>query len=185
VHTDIERILITEEQIQTRIRGIAAEINAAFPEDDPLLVGVLSGSVLFLGDLARAMDRHVTLDFIAVSSYEGGTHSTGVVRMLKDLGLNIEGRDVILVEDIIDSGLTVNYLLQNLTTRRPRSVQVCALLDKKDARKQEVPIRFKGFDVPDEFLVGYGLDYRQRYRNLPYVGVLKPSVFSAPAEKPV
>jgi hypoxanthine phosphoribosyltransferase len=180
VHADIERILITEEEIQARIRGLAAEINAAYPDDDPLLVGVLSGSVLFLGDLARAMNRHVTLDFISVTSYEGGTHSTGVVRMLKDLSLNIEGRDVILVEDIVDSGLTINYLLENLSTRHPRSLSVCGLLDKKDARKKPVPVRFRGFEVPIEFLVGYGLDYRQRYRNLPYVGILKPEVFSDP-----
>jgi hypoxanthine phosphoribosyltransferase len=126
------------------------------------------------------MDRHVTLDFIAVSSYEGGTQSTGVVRLLKDLSISIVGRDVILIEDIIDSGLTVNYLLENLSTRRPRSLSVCGLLDKKEARKKEVPVRFRGFDVPNEFLVGYGLDFRQRYRNLRYVGVLKPEIFQKP-----
>ena len=182
MHDDIERILLTEEQIQTRIRGLAAEINAAYPDDDPLLVGVLSGGVLFIGDLARALNRHVLLDFIAVSSYEGGTQSTGVVRLLKDLSMNIAGKDVILVEDIIDSGFTVNYLLENLSTRRPKSLVVCGLLDKKEARKREVPVRFKGFDVPNEFLVGYGLDYKQRYRNLPYVGVLKPRVFAGTGE---
>jgi hypoxanthine phosphoribosyltransferase len=181
VHGDIEKVLLTSEQIQARIRELAVEINKAYPArpegPDPVLVGVLSGSILFLGDLARALDRHVWMDFIAVSSYEGGTRSTGVVRLLKDMNLNIEGRDVILVEDIVDSGLTLGYLLENLSTRHPRSVAVCALLDKRAARKQEVPIRFVGFPVPEEFLVGYGLDYEQRYRNLPYVGVLKPSVF--------
>jgi hypoxanthine phosphoribosyltransferase len=185
MHSDIARILLTESQIQQRIQELAAEINAAYPEGEILLVGVLSGSVLFLGDLARALDRHVLIDFIAVSSYAGGTRSTGVVRLLKDLSLNIEGRDVILVEDIIDSGLTVNYLLENLTTRHPRSLAVCGLLDKKSARRQEVPVRFTGFEVPNEFLVGYGLDYRQRYRNLPYVGILKDSVYTAePDELP-
>ncbi len=180
VHKDIERVFFTEDRIQARIGELAAEINAAYPDGDLLLVGVLSGSVLFLADLARALDRHVHLDFIAVSSYEGGRESTGVVRLLKDLSHNIEGRDVLLVEDIIDSGLTVKYLLDNLTTRHPRSVAVCGLLDKKEARIIDVPVRFVGFDVPNEFLVGYGLDYQQRYRNLPYVGVLKKEVFAEP-----
>lgn len=178
MHADIARILLTEEAIQTRIRSLAAEINEAYPTGDLLLVGVLSGSVLFMADLARALGRHVHMDFIAVSSYEGGTHSTGVVRLLKDLSLNIEGRDVLLIEDIIDTGLTVNYLIENLTTRHPRSLAVCGLLDKRTARRQPVPVRFAGFEVPNEFLVGYGLDYRQRYRNLPYVGVLKPEAYS-------
>lgn len=181
MHSDIARVLFSEAAIQERIRGMAREINEAYPTGDLLLVGVLSGSALFMADLARALDRHVHMDFISVSSYEGGTHSTGVVRMLKDLNLNIEGRDVLLVEDIIDTGLTVNYLLENLTTRRPKSLAVCALLDKKPARKQPVPIRFVGFDVPNEFLVGYGLDYRQRYRNLPYVGILKPEAYASSA----
>lgn len=178
MHGDIQKVLLTSDQIQARIRELAAEIDRAYPPDSvPVLVGVLSGSVLFLGDLARALERHVRLDFIAVSSYEGGTHSTGVVRLLKDMNLNIEGQDVILVEDIVDSGLTLSYLLENLGTRHPRSLAVCALLDKRAARKEAVPIRFVGFEVPVEFLVGYGLDYEQRYRNLPYVGVLKPGVF--------
>lgn len=180
MHHDIDRILFTEEQIQNRIRELAEEINAAYPAGDLLLVGVLSGSALFLADLARALDRHVHMDFIAVSSYEGGTESTGVVRLLKDLGQNIQGRDVLLVEDIIDSGLTVNYLMENLTTRHPKSVAVVSLLDKKSARTIDVPIRFAGFEVPNEFLVGYGLDYQQRYRNLPYVGVLKKEIFAGP-----
>jgi hypoxanthine phosphoribosyltransferase len=176
VHGDIARILYSEDVLQARIRGLAEEINDAYPEGDLLLVGILSGSVLFLADLARALDRHVMMDFIAVSSYEGGTASTGVVRLLKDLSVNIEGKDVLLVEDIIDTGLTVNYLLENLSTRHPRSLAVCALLDKQSARTQPVPIRFTGFVVPNEFVVGYGLDYQQRYRNLPYVGVLRPEV---------
>ncbi|HEX7879431.1 MAG TPA: hypoxanthine phosphoribosyltransferase [Candidatus Eisenbacteria bacterium] len=177
MHDDIDRILYTDDDIQNRIRALARDINEAYPTGDLVLLGVLSGSLLFLADLARALDRHVIVDFIAVSSYEGGTQSTGVVRLLKDLSVNIEGKDVLLVEDIIDTGLTINYLIENLTTRHPRSLAVCALLDKAEARKAPVPIRFTGFTVPNEFLVGYGLDYQQRYRNLPYVGILKPRVF--------
>ena len=177
MHGDMARILYSSEEIQARIQTMAREINEAYPEGDLVLLGVLSGSLLFLADLARALDRHVILDFIAVSSYEGGTQSTGVVRMLKDVSVSIEGRDVLLVEDIIDTGLTINYLLENLTTRHPRSLAVCTLLDKVAARTAPVPIRFTGFEVPNEFLVGYGLDYQQRYRNLPYVGILKPEVF--------
>ncbi|MDZ4803721.1 MAG: hypoxanthine phosphoribosyltransferase [Candidatus Eisenbacteria bacterium] len=180
MHGDMARILYSSKDIQNRIQAMAREINEAYPEGDLVLLGVLSGSLLFLADLARALDRHVILDFIAVSSYEGGTQSTGVVRMLKDVSVSIEGRDVLLVEDIIDTGLTINYLLENLTTRHPRSLAVCALLDKVAARTAPVPIRFTGFEVPNEFLVGYGLDYQQRYRNLPYVGILKPEVFKLP-----
>ena len=189
MHKDIAKTLLSEEQIQARIRALAAEINAAYPDTgrpdtEPLLVGILSGSLLFLADLARALDRHVNMDFIAVSSYGGGTESTGVVRLLKDLNHSIGGRDVIIVEDIIDSGLTIKYLLDNLETRHPKSLAVCALLDKREARRIEVPVRFVGFPVPNEFLVGYGLDYQERYRNLRYVGVLKPEAYGSagPAE---
>ena len=175
---DIESVLISEKDIQAKIEELAAVIDADYAGREVLLVGVLKGACMVMADLARALRSPVTLDFMAVSSYGSGTTSSGVVRILKDLDRDITGRDVLVVEDIIDSGLTLSWLLRNLRSRGPASVEVCALLRKPDAAKVDVPVKYMGFDIPSVFVVGYGLDYAERYRNLPYVGTLRPSVYS-------
>jgi len=179
MHPDLDRIVLTEEELQRRIAELGAEISADHEGESVLLVAVLRGAALFLADLARAMSVPVELDFMAVSSYGSSTKSSGVVRILKDLDEIIEGRNVVVVEDILDTGLTLKYLLKNLASRNPKRLEVVTLLAKEG--KQRVPIRCKytGFAIPDEFVVGYGLDYAERYRNLPYVGVLKPEVYSS------
>ncbi|NTU83880.1 MAG: hypoxanthine phosphoribosyltransferase [Chloroflexales bacterium] len=178
MHADIARVLIAEEQIQARVRELGAQIMADYSEkDDLLLVGVLKGCAMFMVDLARAIDLPVAIDFIAVASYGASTESSGVVRMLKDLDTDIAGRNLLIVEDIIDSGLTLAYLRSQLLRRNPASLRVCALLNKPERRTADVPIDYMGFDIPNEFVVGYGLDYAERYRNLPYIGVLKPEVY--------
>lgn len=180
IHHDIDRVILTEAQIDTRIREMGAEIlrDYAGASQPLLLVAVLRGAALFVADLSRAIEGKVELDFMAVSSYGSTTKSSGVVRILKDLDEDIEGRDVLVVEDILDTGLTLKYLLRNLASRKPRSLEVVTLLSKEG--KQEVPIdcKYIGFSVPDEFVVGYGLDFAERYRNLPYIGVLKPAVYA-------
>jgi hypoxanthine phosphoribosyltransferase len=148
---------------------MARRISREYTGKNPVLVGVLRGSFVFMADLLREITIPVEVDFIAVASYNGGTRSSGVVRLNQDLSTNIQGRHVILVEDIVDSGLTLSYLIKNLKTRRPRSLAVCTLLDKKERRRAEVPVKYRGFVIPDKFVVGYGLDHNQRYRNLPYV----------------
>ena len=158
-------LVLEPEQIQKRVREIAAEITADYAGREPILIGVLKGSVMFMADLVRHIDLPLGVDFMAISSY-GEDGRSGVVRILKDLSDPIEGRDVILVEDIIDTGLTVTYLLTNLRARKPATLEVCALLDKSVRRIIEVPMRYKGFDIPDEFVIGYGLDHQGRYRNL-------------------
>jgi hypoxanthine phosphoribosyltransferase len=173
----IDEVLISTEQIADKIASLAKEIDADYAEREPLLVGVLKGAAMFMSDLARALERPCTMEFMAVSSYGGSTKSSGVVRILKDLDNDIAGKDVLIVEDIIDSGLTLNWLLKNLRARSPRSIEVVALLRKPDAVKVDVPVRYVGFDIPPEFVVGYGLDYAERYRDLPYIGRLKPSVY--------
>jgi hypoxanthine phosphoribosyltransferase len=170
---DIAEVLFDEESIQRKVAEIGAEIRRDYAGRRVLLVGVLNGCFPFIADLARAVHGHVEVDFMSVSSYAGGTQSSGVVRILKDLNQSIEGRDVLLVEDIIDTGLTARYLLDNLRTRHPATLEVCSLLDKREARMEEVPIRYVGFACPTEFVVGYGLDYRGLYRNLPFIGVLR------------
>jgi hypoxanthine phosphoribosyltransferase len=179
---DLQEILWSEADLQARVRALGAEIARDFPNRAPgreiLVVGVLTGSVLFCADLVRAIDVHAQLDFIAVSSYGDRTSSSGVVRLIKDLDRDISGRDVILVEDIVDTGLTLNYLLETLHARQPASLSVCALLDKSAARRCEVPLRYVGFNCPDAFVVGYGLDYAGRYRNLPCIGILNRSIYS-------
>ncbi|ASO17972.1 hypoxanthine phosphoribosyltransferase [Actinoalloteichus hoggarensis] len=179
---DIASVLITEQQIQEKVTELAAEVAAEYQRedrsDDLLLVGVLKGAVMFMTDLARALPIPAQLEFMAVSSYGSGTSSSGVVRILKDLDRDITGRDVLIVEDIIDSGLTLSWLLKNLASRSPRSLEVCTLLRKPDAVQVDVPVRFVGYDIPNEFVVGYGLDYAERYRDLPYVGTLEPRVYS-------
>lgn len=180
IHDDIDHVIVTEERIAERVAELGAQIAADYAgaARPLLLVAVLRGAALFVADLARAIGGKVELDFMAVSSYGSTTKSSGVVRILKDLDEDIEGRDVLVVEDILDTGLTLKYLLRNLASRRPNSLEVVTLLAKEG--KQQVPIecRYIGFTVPDEFVVGYGLDYAERYRNLPYIGVLKPEIYA-------
>jgi len=175
---DLERILITQDQIRARIGELARQIDADYAGRDLLLVGVLKGAVMVMADLSRALASRVTMDWMAVSSYGSGTKSSGVVRILKDLDRDITGRNVLVVEDIIDSGLTLSWLLRNIRSRGPESVEVFALLRKPEAAQVPVHVAYVGFDIPNEFVVGYGLDYGERYRNLPFVGTLAPHVYS-------
>lgn len=177
VHDDVSEVLLTEEQVQTRVRALGAQLSADYAGRSPVLVSVLKGSIVFLADLVRAMDVPLSVDLMEVSSYGSGTETTGQVRILKDLSGPIEGRDVVVVEDIIDTGLTLNYLLRYLTERSPASIRVCCLLDKPARRLAEIEIDYRGFSIPDRFVVGYGLDFNEQYRNLPYIGVLRPSVY--------
>lgn len=174
MHKDLEEILITEEALKERIAALGAQITADYKGRCPTLVGVLKGCVLFLSDLLKNVHMDARVDFMMLSSYSGA-QSTGVVRTILDLKENIENRDVLIVEDIVDSGLTMSYMLKNLNTRRPRSLEICTLLDKPSCRKTKVPIKYSGFVIPDKFVVGYGLDHNELYRNLPYIGVLKKS----------
>jgi hypoxanthine phosphoribosyltransferase len=169
---DVAEILIDEEVLQRRIAELGEEISADYAGRDLLLVGVLKGAVFFMADLMRAIDVHCEVDFMAISSYGASTDSSGVVRILKDLDTAIEDRHVLVVEDIIDSGLTLSYLMRNLRARNPATLEVCALLTKPDRREIDVPVRYIGFEIPNRFVVGYGLDFAERYRNLRYVGVL-------------
>ena len=178
VQKDITKVLVTEEQIATRIEELAREIETKYEGKDLLLVGVLKGAVMFMADISRAIQLPVTMDWMAVSSYGSGTQSSGVVRILKDLDADVLGRNVLIVEDIIDSGLTLSWLISNLTARGAASVEVVALLRKPDAAKVEVDVAWVGFDIPNEFVVGYGLDYAEHYRTLKDVGVLAPAVYS-------
>jgi hypoxanthine phosphoribosyltransferase len=178
VQKDITKVLVTEEQIATRIEELAREIEKKYEGKDLLLVGVLKGAVMFMADLSRAIQLPVNMDWMAVSSYGSGTQSSGVVRILKDLDADVLGRHVLIVEDIIDSGLTLSWLMSNLTARGAASVEVVALLRKPDAAKVEVNVAWVGFDIPNEFVVGYGLDYAEHYRTLKDVGVLAPAVYS-------
>jgi hypoxanthine phosphoribosyltransferase len=180
VHPDIEQILISSERIQARLQELAAEIDRDYEGRDVLLVGVLKGAFIVMADLARYVTLPVEFDFMAVSSYGSATQTSGVVRILKDLDLDIADRDVLVVEDIVDSGLTLNYLLRNLRARGPASLEVLTLLSKPEQARVELPVRYHGFAVPNVFVVGYGLDYAERYRHLPYVGTLRPEVYTAP-----
>ena len=170
----IGQILVGTEELDRRIAELGDEISRDYEGKDLLLVGILKGAVLFLSDLLRRIEVPAEVDFMAVASYGNATKSSGVVQILKDLEEAIEGRDVLIVEDIVDTGLTLRYLLETLESRNPRSLGVCALLSKREARIVEVPVEYVGFEIPNEFVVGYGLDYQQRYRGLPYVGVLNP-----------
>jgi len=175
---DVARILISEKDLQRRVAELGAEISSAYAAGEPpLLVSVLKGAFVFLADLTRQIDIAHEVDFMVTSSYGAGTESSGVVRILLDLERNIEGRHVLIVEDIVDTGYTLEYITRNMRTRGPASVKVCALLSKPSRRKVDVPLDYVGFEVPDEFMVGYGLDYAEIYRNLPFVGVLKRSVY--------
>ncbi|PJI93939.1 hypoxanthine phosphoribosyltransferase [Luteimicrobium subarcticum] len=177
VSADLADILLTEQQLGERLDQMAAEIDADYRDQDLLLVGVLKGAVMVMADLARRLHHTVEMDWMAVSSYGSGTKSSGVVRILKDLDTDLTGRNVLIVEDIIDSGLTLSWLVSNLRSRGPRSVEIATMLRKPAAAKVEVDVRYVGFDIPSEFVVGYGLDYAEKYRNLPFVGTLAPHVY--------
>jgi hypoxanthine phosphoribosyltransferase len=179
IEKDLTQTLVTEEQIEARLAEMAAEIEREYEgTEDLLVIGVLKGAVMVMADLARTFRRHIEMDWMAISSYGSGTKSSGVVRILKDLDTDITNRHVLIVEDIIDSGLTLSWLVSNLQSRRPASVEICTLLRKPDAMKMTVPVKYVGFDIPDEFVVGYGLDYAERYRNLRCVATLSPHVYS-------
>jgi hypoxanthine phosphoribosyltransferase len=179
IDRDIMKVLVTPDQIQQRVAELADEIRRDYADvDDLLLVGVLKGSVMCMVDLARALTRQVSLDFIAISSYGQATETSGVVRLLKDLDTDIGGRHVLIVEDIVDSGLTLQYLRNNLARRNPASLRICCFLNKPARREATVHVDYVGFDIPNEFVVGYGLDYAEQYRNLPYIGVLDPDVYT-------
>jgi hypoxanthine phosphoribosyltransferase len=175
---NIERVLITEDEIQGMLRNLGAQITRDYEGLDLLLVGVLKGAFVVMADLARYVHLPIEFDFMAVASYGAATKTSGVVRILKDLDYDIEGRHVLLVEDIVDSGLTLNYVLKNLRARRPASLEVCALLQKVGIQRVPLDIRYKGFDIPPDFVVGYGLDFAEKYRNLPYIATLRPEAYA-------
>jgi hypoxanthine phosphoribosyltransferase len=174
---DLQGVLITPDQLQRRIAELAKEIDADYADRELLLVGVLKGAVMVMADLARAIRLPVQMDWMAVSSYGSGTKSSGVVRILKDLDTDITGRHVLVVEDIIDSGLTLSWLMRNLESRGPASLHICALLRKPGAARADIDVAYTGFDIADSFVIGYGLDYAERYRNLPFIGTLAPHVY--------
>lgn len=174
---DIEKVLLSEEEIAAKVKELGAQIAKDYADKNPLIVSVLRGSFVFMADLVRAIDVPCTVDFMSVSSYGSGTSSSGEVKITKDFDVSIEGRHLIIVEDILDSGRTLSYLMKTLKARGAASIALCTFLDKPERRVVPVEVAYKGFTVPDAFIVGYGLDYDQRYRNLPYVGVLKPSVY--------
>jgi len=183
LHGDVEEVLLDADTIAARVAELGAQLSADYAGRNPVLLSVLKGALVFLADLMRTMDIPSSIDLMELSSYGSGTETSGQVRILKDLSASIEGRDVVIVEDIIDTGLTLNYLLRYLAERHPASVKVCCLLDKPARRLAEIPIDYRGFTIPDRFVIGYGLDYDERYRNLPFIGVLKPSVYGgAPPE---
>ncbi len=177
MHQDVERILFSEEELARRVKELGARITADCKGKDLVLASVLRGSYIFMADLTRAIDLPMTVDFMAVSSYGAGTASSGQVEIKKDLSDSIEGKDLIIVEDILDSGNTLFYLRKILMARHPASIRICALMDKPDRRTKPIQADYVGFTIPDAFVVGYGLDYDEKYRNLPYVGILKPAVY--------
>jgi hypoxanthine phosphoribosyltransferase len=181
MHADVEEILLSGEEVQARVAELGAQLAADYDGREPVLVSVLKGSIIFLADLVRAMPIPLSIDLMEVSSYGTSTESSGQVRILKDLSTSIEGREVIVVEDIIDTGLTLNYLLRYLHDKGPASIRICCLLDKPARRLAPIEIDYRGFTIADRFVIGYGLDYGERYRNLPYIGVLRPSVYGAAA----
>ena len=175
---DIDRVFFSGEELQTRVRELGEQITHDYEGKSPLFVGVLKGSFVFMADLMRAVDCYCDIDFMAVSSYGSGTTTTGAVKINKDLTYNVEGRDIILIEDILDSGVTLSYLKKYIEARKPSSVRICTLLDKPARRKADIDADYVGFECPDAFIVGYGLDYAERYRNLPYIGVLKSEIYA-------
>ena len=177
IESDIERVIVSEVDLQARIKELAARVDADYAGRDILLVGVLKGAVMAMADLTRAMQRHLEMDWMAVSSYGSGTKSSGVVRILKDLDRDITGRNVLIVEDIVDSGLTLSWLKSNLESRGAANVDILAILRKPEAAKVEVDVKYVGFDIPKDFVVGYGLDFDEKYRNLPFIGVLAKHMY--------
>ena len=175
---DIQEVLFTQEELEKRVRELAAQITADYQGKEIILISVLRGSFVFMADLCRSIDLDCTVDFMAVSSYGGGASSTGQVQITKDLSGDISGKHVIVVEDILDSGNTLSYLLKLLEQRKPASIRLCTLLDKPERRTKPVEVSYSGFAIPDAFVVGYGLDYAEHYRGLPYIGILKPEVYS-------
>jgi hypoxanthine phosphoribosyltransferase len=178
VGTDVERVIVTEEQLRSKVAELAARIDVDYKDRDLLLVGVLKGAIMAMADLTRAMQRHIDMDWMAVSSYGSGTKSSGVVRILKDLDRDITGRNILIVEDIVDSGLTLSWLRANLMSRGAESVEILAILRKPEAAKVEVDCKYVGFEIPTDFVVGYGLDFNEKYRNLSFVGVLAKHMYS-------
>ncbi len=177
IESDIERVIVSEVDLQARVKELAAQVDADYEGRDLLLVGVLKGAVMAMADLTRAMQRHLEMDWMAVSSYGSGTKSSGVVRILKDLYRDITGRNVLIVEDIVDSGLTLSWLKSNLESRGAANVDILAILRKPEAAKVEVPVKYVGFNIPADFVVGYGLDFDEKYRNLPFIGVLAKHMY--------
>jgi hypoxanthine phosphoribosyltransferase len=177
VKGDIERVIVTEEQLQTRIKELAVQVEKDYEGKDLLLVGVLKGAVMAVADFSRALQRHVDMDWMAVSSYGSGTKSSGVVRILKDLDRDITGRNVLIIEDIVDSGLTLSWLKSNLESRGVGTVEILSILRKPEAAKIEVNVKYVGFDIPKDFVIGYGLDFDEKYRNLPFIGVLAKHMY--------
>jgi hypoxanthine phosphoribosyltransferase len=178
VGTDVERVIVTQEQLQSKVAELAARVDADYKDRDLIQVGVLKGAIMAMADLTRAMQRHIDMDWMAVSSYGSGTKSSGVVRILKDLDRDITGRNILIVEDIVDSGLTLSWLRANLMSRGAASVEILAILRKPEAAKVDVECKYVGFDIPSDFVVGYGLDFNEKYRNLSFVGVLAKHMYS-------
>lgn len=177
VHEDIDRVLFTEEDLRARVAEMGRQITSDHQGESLLVVSVLRGAAIFMADLVREIDLPLEMDYMAISSYGNGVKSSGIVRILKDLTSSVEGRHVLIAEDILDSGLTLKYLIRNLESRNPASIEVATLLRKKTKAQADIDCRYVGFECPDEFIVGYGMDYAERYRNLPYIGVLKPEVY--------
>ena len=178
VGTDIERVIVTQEELQSKVAELAARVDADYKDRDLLLVGVLKGAIMAMADLTRAMQRHIEMDWMAVSSYGSGTKSSGVVRILKDLDRDITGRNVLIVEDIVDSGLTLSWLKSNLESRGVGTVEILSILRKPEAAKVHVDVKYVGFEIPPDFVIGYGLDFDEKYRNLPFIAVLAKHMYS-------
>ena len=175
---DIEKVLISEEELEAKVSELAAVLDREYENENPVFIGILKGSFVFMADIMRKINIYCDIDFMAVSSYGNKSKSTGAVKINKDLSQDIEGRSVVIIEDILDSGLTLSYLKKYLMNRNPKSIKICTLLDKPARRKADIKADYFGFDIPDAFVVGYGLDYAERYRNLPFIGVLKPEIYS-------
>ncbi|NWN95084.1 MAG: hypoxanthine phosphoribosyltransferase [Bacillus sp. (in: Bacteria)] len=182
MNQDIEKILITEEEVQRKVKELGEQLTKEYDGRFPLAIGVLKGAMMFMADLVKHMDTYLEMDFMDVSSYGNSTVSSGEVKILKDLDTSVEGRDVLIIEDIIDSGMTLSYLVELFRYRKAKSIKIVTLLDKPSGRKADIQADYVGFIVPDEFVVGYGLDYAEKYRNLPYVGILKPAVYTHEGE---
>ncbi|MGG3423051.1 hypoxanthine phosphoribosyltransferase [Heyndrickxia faecalis] len=182
MNQDIEKILITEEEVQRKVKELGEQLTKEYDGRFPLAVGVLKGAMMFMADLVKHMDTYLEMDFMDVSSYGNSTVSSGEVKILKDLDTSVEGRDVLIIEDIIDSGMTLSYLVELFRYRKAKSIKIVTLLDKPSGRKADIQADYVGFIVPDEFVVGYGLDYAEKYRNLPYIGILKPAVYTHEGE---